>query len=150
MIALQTFIAVWFRKFVHNKLAALACVAFVWTFVILFVSISAGVNGGTNYFTPTPFWCWVGARFSKERIAGEYFWLWLTLFVSIFVYVPLFLWGRGYMTVDKTFWWRIRLRWRPAAFADSENERDRPPPLSLNILGYVHFSQIFRKKRPVH
>ena len=41
------------------------------------------------------YWCWLGKDFWKEGIADEYFWLWLTLFVSIASYLPLFLlhWG---------------------------------------------------------
>ncbi|KAH8119308.1 hypothetical protein DFH11DRAFT_436935 [Phellopilus nigrolimitatus] len=135
-IALQTFIAVCFRKFVHSMRPAIAVVAFIWLFVILFVAIAAGVNGGSTYYVPTPFWCWIDTRFSTEQILGEYFWLWLTLFVSILVYVPLFLWGNGYMTVDKTHWWKIKLRIRPKALSEEENARDRPPSLSLTILGY--------------
>jgi hypothetical protein len=41
------------------------------------------------------YWCWLGKDFSREGIAGEYFWIWLTSFVSIASYIPLFLlhWG---------------------------------------------------------
>ncbi|KAI5120663.1 hypothetical protein M0805_008000 [Coniferiporia weirii] len=135
-IALQTFVAVCFRKFVHDIKPAIAIVIFIWTYVILFVSIGAGVNGSSNYYVPTPYWCWIGANFSQERIFGEYFWLWLTLFVSIFVYVPLFLWGNGYLKVDKTHWWKVSCRLQPKALSEEENARDRPPSLSLAILGY--------------
>ncbi|THH10514.1 hypothetical protein EW145_g1272 [Phellinidium pouzarii] len=135
-IALQTFVAVCFRKFVHDMKPAIAIVAFIWIYVILFVSIGASVNGASDYYVPTPYWCWIGENFAKERILGEYFWLWVTLFVSIFVYVPMFLWGNGNIKVDKTHWWKISLRLKPKAFSEEENARDRPPFMSLAILGY--------------
>jgi len=57
-----------------------------------------GIGFGKNtrspnkyYATPTPYWCWIGQNYNKERIAGEYVWFWLTLFISIILYLPLFL-----------------------------------------------------------
>jgi hypothetical protein len=37
------------------------------------------------------YWCWLAKSFTKERIAGEYFWFWLTLGVSVVLYFLLFL-----------------------------------------------------------
>jgi hypothetical protein len=37
------------------------------------------------------FWCWIGQGFSAERLAGQYFWFWLTLFLSFALYLPLLL-----------------------------------------------------------
>jgi len=69
-----------------------------WIFVILFVAIGFGVHThppNEYYATPTPYWCWLGQGFTAERFAGEYVWFWLTLFVSIASYIPLFLLHRG-------------------------------------------------------
>lgn len=66
----------------------------------------------------------------KERIAGEYFWIWAALFVSvssvpclvvclisltpesfqIIVYVPLYFWSQGRLSVDPAQWWKFRVR----------------------------------------
>lgn len=119
--------------------AAYACVFTVWLFVILYVGIGSGLNQKSSlYYDPTPYWCWIGQGYLAERITGEYVWMWLALFVSVFVYVPLFMWGRGYLTVDRTHWWRIGVRTRPLprGAEEGQNARVRPPRLSLAILGY--------------
>ena len=83
MVAVQTFIAVWFRRFVHNMTAAYACVFTAWLFVVLYVAIGAGVNQKSSlYYDPTPFWCWIGNGYLAERVTGEYVWMWLALAVS--------------------------------------------------------------------
>ena len=88
MVAVQTFIAVWFRRFVHNMTAAYACVFTAWLFVVLYVAIGAGVNQKSSlYYDPTPFWCWIGNGYLAERVTGEYVWMWLALAVSVLVYV---------------------------------------------------------------
>jgi hypothetical protein len=65
-------------------------------------------NGALSYETPTPYWCWVGSHYLAERIAGEYAWLWFTLFVSFFAYLPLFFWARGDISPDPERWWRVQ------------------------------------------
>ena len=60
-----------------------------------------------KYLSYIQYWCWIGngERYNAERIAGEYFWLWLTLFVSILAYIPLYFWARGNVTVSTKHWW---------------------------------------------
>lgn len=110
-------------------------IAGTWTFVALFVGIAAGVN--KNYYNPTPYWCWVGANFGKDRIAGEYFWLWLTLAVSILVYVPLFMWNQGNISVDERYWWKVKFHWRQTGpLSEDDEARVRPSDSSLAMLAY--------------
>jgi len=110
-IAIHTMMVVICGRF-QRLISAYVVVALIWLFVTLFVSISVAVHtkGSDHYETPTPFWCWIGngQRYNAERIAGEYFWLWLTLLVSIFTYGPLFFWMRGNITVDPKRWCKVR------------------------------------------
>jgi len=39
--------------------------------------------------------CWITKDFSKQRIALEYFWLWLAAFGNIIIYASLFLVVKG-------------------------------------------------------
>jgi hypothetical protein len=57
--------------------------------------------------------------------------MWVALFVSVIIYVPLFFWGRGNITVGEKFWdFRIHAR---------EHVRDPEPSRqhSLNMIVYV-------------
>jgi hypothetical protein len=37
----------------------------------------------------------------------EYFWLWVTLVISLIAYTLLFLWMRGNIVVDNDKWWKV-------------------------------------------
>ena len=93
------------------SLVCLACV-----FITLWVAIGASVH--KNYETPTPVrnsplsfphylhhsgqdWCWINARYSGDRLAGEYVWMWIALFASVMLYIPLYFWAEGYWSVDE-------------------------------------------------
>jgi hypothetical protein len=47
------------------------------------------------------YWCWISDRYNKERMAGEYVWIWVALFASIVLNIPVFLWATGRLFVDK-------------------------------------------------
>ncbi|EIM82772.1 uncharacterized protein STEHIDRAFT_160399 [Stereum hirsutum FP-91666 SS1] len=108
IIAVHTFVGVFWRIGTKNRTVAFTLVGMVWLFVALLVGISSGIHNDPNnlYVTPTPYWCWIAQEFKGERIAGEYLWLWIALFTSILVYVPLFLWSQGMLSVDTSQWWR--------------------------------------------
>lgn len=81
------------------------------------------------------FVCWVGSGYGKERLAGEYFWLWLALFVSLVTYVPLALWRRGNLVIDAEKWWKMSFRWRRTSLpGESKETRSRS---SIALLAYV-------------
>lgn len=58
------------------------------------------------------YWCWISERYAGERVAGEYVWLWLALFSSFLVYIPLFLWSEGYLRINVVCWWRFHFSYR--------------------------------------
>ena len=74
----------------------------------------------------------------RDKITGEYMWLWGTVVISLIAYVPLFLWSRGYITVDTKHCWKFRLhlRARPENATDT-TVRERPDAPSLALLALV-------------
>jgi len=110
-IAIHTFIVVLWGRLQDSFLVAYIVVGLSWLFVILSTAISASIHTRNSNFydTPTPFWCWIGSAYKAERIAGEYFWLWFALFMSVLLYVPLFFWARGNLSVDPKCWWKFRI-----------------------------------------
>lgn len=94
------------------------------------------------------YWCWVGGRWKGQRIVGEYLWLWLTLLVSICVYVPMFLWIAGNLVVYQKPRWKFRLHLRARdPESDDEDGSLKPPSMpSLALLAYVIFPRYFSAK----
>ncbi|KAI0040915.1 hypothetical protein FA95DRAFT_1646065 [Auriscalpium vulgare] len=133
-ITVHTFVTVIWRVGIHSRAVAAVVVALIWAFVALFVGISAGIHrsGDAVYDTPTPYWCWVGERYPGARIAGEYLWLWVALFSSVVVYVPLYFWSQGTLSVSATRWWRFHVH-RPAHAQGADGARRRR---ALGMLAY--------------
>ena len=40
-----------------------------------------------------------------ERLGGEYVWLWVALFASVILYLPLYFWREGYLSIPEDRWW---------------------------------------------
>jgi len=98
-IAVQTFVTIWWVKHPQKSVAFIS-VGIQWTMAIFLAAIPYGLHTkppSKYYATPTPYWCWIGQGFTKDRIADEYFWFWLTLFVSIVLYLLLFLFQLGFI-----------------------------------------------------
>lgn len=135
IIAIHTFVVVLWGKLKHRLLFAYIVVGCSWLFVILSTAISVSIHTSKSqyYDTPTPYWCWIGANYNAERVGGEYFWLWLTLFVSVLLYVPLCFWARGNISVDPRYWWIIRVHKRSDMVSiDPDGWRRR----SLGMIAY--------------
>ncbi|KAI0276633.1 hypothetical protein BGY98DRAFT_694003 [Russula aff. rugulosa BPL654] len=107
LLAVHTFVAAvwqvgWKARGVALSLVCLACV-----FITLWVAIGAGIH--KNFDTPTPYWCWINPnQFVGERLGGEYLWLWIALFASATLYVPLYFWAEGFWSIDEEYkfhWW---------------------------------------------
>jgi hypothetical protein len=54
VIAIHTFVVIWWRKAMHAVLFAKIIVAIIWLYVILFVAIGIGLNNRNGYEVPTP------------------------------------------------------------------------------------------------
>ncbi|KLO07844.1 hypothetical protein SCHPADRAFT_944915 [Schizopora paradoxa] len=131
IIAIHTFLSVWMRV-QHRVRTALIVATIPWLFMALFVGIAARKH--KDYDEPSPFWCWVGPNYKPERIFGEYLWLWLTIFVSMAVYIPLILWNQGLIAIDEKHWWKVS--WYRKSPADADEKRERPVGSSLKLLAY--------------
>jgi hypothetical protein len=95
---------------------AFGLVGLIWVFIALWVGLGNGLI--KMYEAPTPvshskpftpfrhlsnhdkYWCWISNRFNAERIAGEYAWILLALFASIFMYIPAYFSATGRLSVD--------------------------------------------------
>ncbi|KAH9979159.1 hypothetical protein BJV74DRAFT_131271 [Russula compacta] len=106
ILATHTFVTVMWRVGLRARGFACCLVGLVWIFVALWVGIGAGIH--KNYETPTPYWCWIGPQYTGERIGGEYAWLWVALFTSVILYVPLYFWAKGRLSVDEEKWYKFR------------------------------------------
>ncbi|KAH9052530.1 hypothetical protein EDB87DRAFT_1570444 [Lactarius vividus] len=73
----------------------------------LFVALWAGISNVVHkeFETPTPYWCSIGSN--KERLAGEYVWIWFALFASIVMYVAVYFWMKGQLSVDGEKWYKF-------------------------------------------
>jgi len=111
-IAIYTFLGVWVMRDITSMKFTYAVVATIWSFIAVFVAVAMTVNRNQqfSFIGPAPYWCWlnqygVGLGW---KMAAEYLWMWVTLGVSILVYVPLYLWMRGNLIIDEDVWWRVR------------------------------------------
>jgi len=142
-IAIHTVIVVMWGKLKNQLAVAYIVVAFIWVFVILFVSVGVSVHTrGSNYYeTPTPYWCWIGdgEQYNAERIAGEYFWLWITLFITTFSYIPLFFWARGLVSVSPEHWWKIRFH----SNRETEGVQIIDPRQKRRALGMIAYPLVY-------
>lgn len=96
-IAIQTFLTIWWLKYLSRTISLIICLVEL-LFIVLFVGIGFGIHTrppNEYYAAPTPYWCWIGRSYTGERIGGEYLWFWLALFVSLALYTPLFLLHRN-------------------------------------------------------
>ena len=76
------------------------------------------------------YWCFVNAAYLEWRLLGEYLWMWLALFLSCLIYIPLYLWMRGYIISDPSSLWK----WRLKSSKDSDPCRQARRRLSLIML----------------
>ncbi|KAI0276662.1 hypothetical protein BGY98DRAFT_1187699 [Russula aff. rugulosa BPL654] len=90
-LAVHTFIAAVWQVGLNARGVALSLVCLACIFITLWVTIGAVVHN--NYETPTPYWCWISPQFSRDRLAGEYIWMWIALFASAILYIPLYFWA---------------------------------------------------------
>jgi len=106
-VAIYTFSALIFRlKPDTNMFRASLIVAGIWFSIILTVAINVGINGSSNFYTPTGYWCWISDVYHVQRTVADFMWMWISAFSSLLAYVAVFLVLRGFITVE-----RLRVRW---------------------------------------
>jgi len=79
------------------------------------------------------YWCWVGVGHQSLQITGGYLWLWLALFASLMVHLPLFFWSRGNITIKpEDPWWKFHVHRQRAVAGDSKMRC-----ISYSMIAYV-------------
>lgn len=120
-------------KTIKSKKVTLAVVVILWTIIAILLAMAMSLNHrgpNFNFMGPTPvgpsqpkysdhliwinqqYWCWVN-RYELGlgwKAALEYIWLWVTLAVSLLIYIPLYLWMRGNLVIDEDAWWKSSLK----------------------------------------
>jgi len=106
ILATHTVITALWRVGIEARGFAFTIVGLTCIFIALWVGIANGVH--RTYETPSPYWCWISPRFNGERLAGEYIWLWIALFASVTMYIPLYLWAEGRLSIGDR-WYKFHL-----------------------------------------
>jgi len=106
ILATHTFITALWRVGIEARGFAFTVVGLTCIFIALWVGIPNAVH--RTYEAPSPYWCWLSPRFSGERLAGEYIWLWTALFASVIMYIPLYLWAEGRLSIGER-WYKFHL-----------------------------------------
>ncbi|KAI0276651.1 hypothetical protein BGY98DRAFT_1167349 [Russula aff. rugulosa BPL654] len=101
LLALHTFVAAVLQVGLKARGVALSLVCLACIFITLWVAIGAGIHN--NYETPTPYWCWISPQFPRDRLGGETIWMWIALFASVVLYIPLYFWAEGFWSVDEGY-----------------------------------------------
>ncbi|KAF8261259.1 hypothetical protein EI94DRAFT_1746334, partial [Lactarius quietus] len=107
ILTIHTFTAALWGVGADARYFAFGIVTLICLFVLLWVGIGNGIH--KNFETPTPYWCWIGPKYDGERLAGEYIWMWIALFASVVMYIPVHLWMKGHLSVDDEKWYKFRL-----------------------------------------
>jgi hypothetical protein len=106
LLACHTFVAALWRVGLQARGVAVGLIFLACVFIALWVGI--GARSHHNYETPTPYWCWISPQYKGERLGGEYIWLWIALFASALLYVPLYFWTEGRFSVDEDRWYNFQ------------------------------------------
>jgi len=107
LLAVHTFIAALWQVGLQARGVALGMVCLACLFITLWITIGPGVH--KNYEIPTPYWCWISPKFWGIGLGGEYIWLWIALFASAILYIPLYFWAEGRLSVDEESWYKIHM-----------------------------------------
>ncbi|KAH7100171.1 hypothetical protein BKA62DRAFT_256444 [Auriculariales sp. MPI-PUGE-AT-0066] len=100
VIALHTFCVIFFRWTPPKSfLLPLIVIGGIWAYVGTYTGVMFAKHG-SSFITPTPYWCWISARYPHDRISQEYVWMWFAAIFSIILYIPLFLLIRGNIEVE--------------------------------------------------
>ncbi|KAF8502202.1 hypothetical protein F5888DRAFT_1608129 [Russula emetica] len=108
LLAVHTFVAAVLQVGLKARGVAFSLVCLACVFITLWVAVGSGIH--KNYETPTPYWCWISPQFSRERFGGETIWMWIALFASAILYIPLYFWAEGFWSVDEGYRFH---RWNP-------------------------------------
>jgi len=108
MLTVHTFTTALWGVGAEARNFAFGIVGLACLYIVLWVGITNGIH--KDFETPTPYWCWISSQYKRERLTGEYLWIWITLFASMVTYIPVHFWMKGHLSVDDKTWYKFRLK----------------------------------------
>lgn len=96
-IAVYTFCVLavrWHPPFIST----IVVIVLIWIFLALITGVASAKHGAQGYYGDTKYWCWITDHFEDERIALEYFWMWLAAMGNIVIYVLLAFLVKGFLS----------------------------------------------------
>jgi hypothetical protein len=134
VMAIYTFIGVWMMKDITSMRLTFGIVTIFWAFIAFLVTLGMGLHRDQSFIAPAPYWCWINLdpRFIVWKIVLTFVWEWLAFLISLFIYVPLYLWMRGNLVIDEAAWWRFHF----TATRDASPESRAMRRKSLVMLAY--------------
>ncbi|KAK7961787.1 uncharacterized protein PG986_002612 [Apiospora aurea] len=132
------------RGYRASPRALYASIAAVWIFTYVIggagVAITHNGRGGGGWFTWSNGWCWISPTFRGQRFWLGYFWIFLSVGLTILIY------GATFVTMLR----RKRLSWRhmPESDLESSDQRSQRSQLSQSPYQQRRPSRPHRGKRP--
>ncbi|KAG9103902.1 hypothetical protein FRC06_007149 [Ceratobasidium sp. 370] len=135
-VTIYTFMAINRNHHTFRPRSCLAVVAAIWLWVLLWALVPLGVirdpgldkaGNVQNFYTPTPWWCWINSKYMPERIVAEYLWLWIAGIGSIALYVPSYFVVRKQQNTART---EVR--------AEGLEQHERPEPDARSVASSIN------------
>ncbi|KAH9978832.1 hypothetical protein BGW80DRAFT_1249122 [Lactifluus volemus] len=98
LLGAHTFVTALWSVGIEARRPAFGLVGLICVFIALCVGLGNGLN--KKYVAPTPYWCCISHRFNAELLVGSYLWIWIALFASIVLYIPVYFWATGRLSVN--------------------------------------------------
>ncbi|PGG98108.1 hypothetical protein AJ80_09580 [Polytolypa hystricis UAMH7299] len=99
-IAVHTFATVMMGRKLSNR-AFVLCVIGVWAFSVVLVLIPT-IRHGRSTYVPSGAWCWIDENYDDDRLWTHYFWIFLSEFGSVVIYMILFFYLRRRVATSAT------------------------------------------------
>ncbi|KAG8945153.1 hypothetical protein FRC03_001795 [Tulasnella sp. 419] len=145
-IAVYTFIVLFLRlQLPSTRWLPLMVIGLICLFIFMITVIASQTLTNPPYYGPSRFWCWINPKYGSMRLGTEYALMWLTAFMNILLYVPLFLVLRGNIQVDlegrnRSSIPKVKLTWktiqRDDAWNQGRKERKESNTIATQMLAY--------------
>jgi hypothetical protein len=62
------------------------------------------------HYSSQYWWCWISPNLGIGlQVGGGLLWQWIALVASPTLYIPLYFWAEGYLSVDEERWYKFRM-----------------------------------------
>lgn len=110
IIAIHVFNVLFLRISVP-KVIHIGALCFAWSFIFFIVLVGRFAMQRPElgpYYGISGAWCWISPNYPKERMFLEYFFAFISIGISFFLYIAALLRIRGNLVRDSTYGWRVR------------------------------------------